>query len=73
MKLLSSMIAIVSLVGMVVLAPIYGSALFIILLFGLFLLALVGVLSRVEDRSVEQHEPTMNPTGWRDGSSRSRN
>jgi hypothetical protein len=67
MRLLSSTVAIVSLVGVVVLAPVYGAAIFMLLLFGLFLLALVGVLSGVDDRTVEQHEPTMNARGWRGG------
>jgi hypothetical protein len=68
MKALSSTVAIASLVGVVVLAPVYGAALFMLLLFGVFLLALVGVLSGVEDRTVSQRGPSMNPTGWRDGS-----
>ena len=37
------------------------------LFFPLFLLALVGVLSGVEDRTVRQHNPSMNPREWRDG------
>lgn len=65
MKILSSSVAIGSLVGAVVLAPVYGAALFMLLLFGLFLLALVGVLSGIDDRTVQQHDPSMNPRGWR--------
>lgn len=67
MKALSSTVAIASLVGVVVLAPVYGAALFMLLLFGLFLLALVGVLSGVGDRTVSQRGPSMNPRGWRGG------
>jgi hypothetical protein len=37
--------------------------------FGVFLLALVGVLGGLEDRTVRQHSPSLNPRGWRDGSS----
>jgi uncharacterized protein (DUF58 family) len=69
MRLLSATIAIVSLVGVIVMAPIYGAAIFMLLLFGLFLLALVGVLSGVDDRSVPQHDPAMNPKAWRNGDS----
>lgn len=65
MRSVSATIAIVSLVGVIVMAPIYGAALFMLLLFGLFLLALVGVLSGVDDRSVPQHDPAMDPKGWR--------
>ncbi len=36
--------------------------------FGLFLLALVGVFGGLEDRTVRQHNPSMNPRRWRDGS-----
>ena len=67
MRLLSSTIAIASLIGLVVLAPVYGAAIFMLLLFGLFLLALVGVLSGVSDRTVSQHDPSMSPRGWRGG------
>jgi hypothetical protein len=68
MRILSSLVALGSLLGAVVLAPVYGAALFMLLLFGLFLLALVGVLSGVDDRTVRQHDPSMSATGWRDGS-----
>jgi len=40
--------------------------------FGLFLLALVGVLVGVEDRTVRQHNPSLSPTEWRNGSKRLR-
>jgi hypothetical protein len=35
--------------------------------FGLFVLALVGVLSGVDDRSVRQKDVPTDPTGWRNG------
>ena len=38
------------------------------LLLGAALLALTGGLGRLEDRSVRQHDPPMNPNGWRDRS-----
>jgi hypothetical protein len=48
--------------------PVMGGVLFALFLFGLVLLALVGVLAGVEDRTVRQHNPAMNPRRWRDGS-----
>jgi hypothetical protein len=65
MRILSSLVAIGSLLGVVVLAPVYGAALFMLLLVGLFLLALVGVLSGVDDRTVQQRDPSMSPRAWR--------
>ncbi len=67
MLTLSAVVAVVCLLGVIVLAPIYGAALFMLLLGGAFLLALTGVLSEVEDRSVPQHDPAMDPKGWRNG------
>ena len=68
MLMLSSSLAVAALVGVIALAPVFGGALFVLLLLGLFLLALVGVLSGVDDRSVPQHDPAMEPSRWRDGS-----
>jgi hypothetical protein len=48
--------------------PVLGGALFALFLFGLFLLALVGVLGGLEDRTVRQHDPVFDPRRWRDGS-----
>jgi hypothetical protein len=39
-----------------------------LLLLGLFVLAVVGVIGGLEDRGVRQHEPAMDPKGWRNGS-----
>jgi hypothetical protein len=39
-----------------------------LILVGAFLLALAGVLSGLEDHTVRQHDPAMDPTGWRNGS-----
>jgi len=58
-------VAVVSLIGAVLLVPVYGGILFSIFLFGAFLLALVGVLGGVEHRTVEQHDPSMDPEAWR--------
>ena len=38
------------------------------LFFPLFLLALVGVLAAVGDRTVQQHDPSVDGTRWRNGS-----
>ena len=43
-------------------------ALALLLFFPLFLLALVAVLSGLEDRTVRQYNPSMNSRRWRDGS-----
>jgi hypothetical protein len=49
--------------------PIVGGVLFALFLFGpLFLLALIGVLAGLENRTVRQHNPGMDPRRWRDGS-----
>jgi hypothetical protein len=46
-----------------------GGALFsLLLLFPGFLLALVAVLAGLEDRTVRQYNPPMDPRRWRDGS-----
>jgi hypothetical protein len=64
-KLFSSIAALASLIGAVVLVPVYGGILFSFILFGAFLLALVGFIGDVSDRTVEQHEPSMDPEAWR--------
>jgi hypothetical protein len=48
--------------------PVLGGALFALFPFGLFLLALVGVLGRLEHRTVRQHKPVLDPRRWRNGS-----
>jgi hypothetical protein len=68
MRLVSARTAVGSLFLAVAFLPVIGGVLFALFLFGLFLLALVGVLSGVEDRTVRQHEPSMDPKRWRDGS-----
>ena len=58
-------LAITALLLAVVSLLMIGGALFAPILFGLFLLALVGVLARHTDRSVRQRDATMDPSGWR--------
>ena len=67
MRTLSSLVAVGSLFGAVAFVPIVGGILCAFVLFGLFLLALVGVIAGLEDHSVQQHEPAMDPRGWRHG------
>jgi hypothetical protein len=68
MRTLSALIAIGSLLGAVAFVPLIIGALVSLILVGAFLLALVAVLSGLEDHSVRQHDPAMDPTGWRNGS-----
>jgi Sec-independent protein secretion pathway component TatC len=45
-----------------------GGAVFaLFLFFPLFLLGLLGVLAGLEDRTVEQHNPSMDARRWRNG------
>jgi hypothetical protein len=68
MRTLSSLVAVVSLFGAVAFVPVVGGVLFVFVLLGLFVLALVGVIGGLDDRGVRQHEPAMDPKGWRNGS-----
>jgi hypothetical protein len=68
MRTLTSLVAVVFLILTVAFIPVVGGVLFSMVFFGLFLLALVGVLSGLEDRTVRQHNPSNNPREWRDGS-----
>jgi hypothetical protein len=61
-------LAIAALFLTVATVPVVGAALFTLVLIGLFLLALVGVVGSLENHTVRQHNPAMNPRGWRDGS-----
>ena len=58
-------IAALSLLGATASLLVPGGVLLAPLLLGAALLALTGGL---EDRSVRQHDPPMNPKGWRDRS-----
>jgi hypothetical protein len=49
--------------------PVVGGVVFALLLFfPLFALALVGVLAGLDDRTVRQHNPSMDGRKWRNGS-----
>jgi hypothetical protein len=52
----------------VALLPVWGGVVLALVPLGLFLLALVGVLGGLDDRTVQQHEPVLDPTRWRNGS-----
>jgi hypothetical protein len=47
--------------------PLPGGVVFAMFSFGLFLLAMLGVFAGIEDRTVRQHNPSMNPDEWRNG------
>jgi hypothetical protein len=61
-------VAVAALLLSVAMLPLWGGVLFALFLFGLFLLALVGVLSGLDDRAVRQRDPVLDPRGWRNGS-----
>ena len=61
-------IATLSLLGATASLLVPGGVLLAPLLLGAALLALTGGLGGLEDRSVLQHDPPMNPKGWRDRS-----
>jgi hypothetical protein len=61
-------IAALSLLGATASLLVPGGVLLAPLLLGAALLALTGGLGALDDRSVRQHDPPMNPKGWRDGS-----
>ena len=67
MTVLSSLVALVALGLTIAFLPIIGGALFALVFFGLFVLALVGVLGGVDDHTVRQKDVPMDPTGWRKG------
>jgi hypothetical protein len=69
MRTLSALVAVVALFLAAASAPALGAVVFALLLFlPQFLLALVGVLSTLENRSVRQDETVMDGRRWRDGS-----
>jgi hypothetical protein len=63
MRTLSALVAALSLFSAGALVPVVGGVLFVFVLFGLFVLALVGVVGGLEDRTVRQHDPAMDPRG----------
>ena len=62
------LIAVLSLIGAGASLLVPGGVLLAPVLLGAAVLALIGVLGGLEDRSVRQHDPPMNAKGWRDGS-----
>jgi hypothetical protein len=68
MRTLSALVTVASLLLAVAVVPVVGGVLFAFVLLGLSGLALVAVVGGVDDRTVRQHNPSMNPRGWRDGS-----
>lgn len=66
MQTLMGLIALGSLVLTVVFIPIIGAVVFSMVTFVLFVGALVGVIAGLEDHTVRQHNPRMDPRGWRD-------
>jgi hypothetical protein len=47
---------------------VFGTVIFaLVLFFPLFLLGLVGVLDGLENGTVHQHDPALDPRMWRDG------
>ncbi|TML17197.1 MAG: hypothetical protein E6G33_03585 [Actinobacteria bacterium] len=65
---MSSVLAVFSLFLAAAFVPVVGAALLVLILLGVFVLALVGVVGRLGDRTVHQHDPVLDPRGWRDGS-----
>ena len=68
MGTVSALIAVLSLLAAVALVPVVGGVLFGMVLIGAFFLALVGAIAGTGDRTVRQHDPSMDPRGWRNGS-----
>jgi hypothetical protein len=60
---MSVLVAVVSLFAALALLLVPGGVLFAPFALGLSLLALVGALGGLEDRTVRQHDPPMNPRG----------
>ena len=69
MNAVSSLVALFALGLTIVFLPVIGGALFAMVFFGLFVLALVGVLTGVDDHTVHQKDAPTDPTAWRDGGS----
>ena len=68
MRLFSAFVAVASLMVTVALLPVPGGVLFAMFTFGIFLLALGGVLAGLENQTVRQRDTSVDPKGWRDGS-----
>ena len=68
MRTLSALVVVVSLFLAVAFVPVVGGVLVGFVLLGLMALALVGVLSGLDNRTVRQRDPALDPTRWRNGS-----
>jgi hypothetical protein len=67
MRTVSALVAVLALFLSIAFPLVLGGVIFaLFLFFPLFLLALVGLLDTVEDRTVRQHDPSMDPRGWRE-------
>jgi hypothetical protein len=67
MRTVSALVAVLALFLSLAFPLVLGGVIFaLFLFFPLFLLALVGVLDTVEDRTVRQHDPLVDPRGWRE-------
>lgn len=67
MKTFSAVVAVLSLFTAVALVPVLGGVLIGAALVGLFGLALTGVLAALEDTTVPERKPPMDPKAWRGG------
>jgi hypothetical protein len=67
MRTISAVVAVFSLFTAVALVPAVGGILIGAVLVGLFGLALTGVLASLDDTTVPQRNPDMDPTRWRNG------
>jgi hypothetical protein len=67
MRTVSAIVAVSALFLSIAFPLILGGVIFaLFLFFPLFLLALVGLLDTVDDRTVRQHNPSVDPRGWRE-------
>jgi predicted ABC-type exoprotein transport system permease subunit len=67
MRTVSALVAVSALFLSIAFPLILGGVIFALFLFlPLFLLALVGVLNTFEERTVRQHDPSVDPRGWRE-------
>ena len=69
MNAVSSLVALIAPSLTIAFLPVIGGALFAMVFFGLFVLALVGVLTSVDDHTVRQKDAPTDPTAWRNGGS----
>jgi hypothetical protein len=65
---MTAVVALLSLGLSLALVLVPGGVLFAPFALGGFLLALAGVIGGTKNRTVQQHDPVVDPRGWRDGS-----